>query len=402
MKEIKDYIDDFYETDDLIRLAKNTPIFIENDTTKSDLAYQAVCNKILDLLQNSHLRDKYKIEIDVRCTNLIQKLFKTYVTDDTFIITSSHDHEATTDMLGNNKRYIINLFRLQDKQERIKIFGEIISAYKESGCKNVFCIMVGTTPQSAVVIDQTFFIELKHKLTNNSVPHLMFLDDCQGLLMIERNYEIFDGFLASGHVLSCLFPSVGLLFTKLPHQIGYINKQTLINVFDKLEIINKYKDKALGFNEVLSNYFESILKDTGFKKYKNEAPHQFSMALPDTTVSKKQDVDYLPYGIRFNPMDTCDNFVRIRYFEAIVLDSNFFVEGLNKLKKDLVHMQKRKEMQIEDLRYTNESRDKGKDLYLELDEMKLNSKFKNVLTIQQLQTIRENMFRSSQSMIKIR
>ena len=310
MKEIKDYIDNFYETDDLIRLAKNTPIFIENDTTKSDLAYQAVCNKILDLLQNSHLRDKYRIEIDVRCTNLIQKLFKTYVNNDTFIITSSHDHEATTDMLGNNKRYIINLFRLQDKQERIKIFEEIISAYKESGCKNVFCIMVGTTPQSAVVIDQAFFIELKHKLINNGVPHLMFLDDCQG------------------HVLSCLFPSVGLLFTKLPHQIGYINKQTLINIFDKLEIIDKYKDKALGFNEVLSNYFESILKDTGFKKYKNEAPHQFSMALPDTTVSKKQDVDYLPYRIRFNPIDTHDNFVRIRYFEAIVLDSNFFVAGL--------------------------------------------------------------------------
>ena len=65
-------------------------------------------------------------------------------------------------------------------------------------------------------------------------------------------------------------------------------------------------------------------------------------------------------------------------------------------------MQKRKEMQIEDLRYTNESRDKGKDLYLELDKMKLNSKFKGILTIQQLQTIRENMFRSSQSMIKIR
>ena len=65
-------------------------------------------------------------------------------------------------------------------------------------------------------------------------------------------------------------------------------------------------------------------------------------------------------------------------------------------------MQKRKEMQIEDLRYTNESRDKCKDLYLELDKMKLNSKFKSILTIQQLQTIRENMFRSSQSMIKMR
>ena len=106
MKKIKDYIDNFYETDDLIRLAKNTPIFIENDTTKSDLAYQVICNKILDLLQNSRLRDKYRIEIDIRCTNLIQKLFKTYVTNDTFIITSSHDHEATTDMLGNNKRYM--------------------------------------------------------------------------------------------------------------------------------------------------------------------------------------------------------------------------------------------------------------------------------------------------------
>ena len=394
MQEIKDYIDNFYETDDLLKLAKTVIVNTKDDTSASDPSYITICNKILDLLKNSHLKDKYRIEIDVRCTNLIDKLFKVYVSPDTFIITSSHDHEATTSRLGNNKKYIVNLFRLQDKQERMNIFEEIITAFKESKCKNVFCLMVGTTPQSAVMIDQAFFIGLKHKLTNNNIPHLMFLDDCQGLVIMERNYEIFDGFLATGHVLSSLFPNVGLLFTKLPQKIGFTNKQALIDVFDKLEIIDKYKDKAKGFNALLSKYFESTLTNTGFTEYKNEVPHQFAIALPDTKAYKKLDYDFLPYGIRFNPIDTRDNFVRIRYFEAIVLDSDFFVEGLSKLKKSLVHLSKRKEMAINDIQYTDESRDPNYDLFLSLEKKKLNSKFNSVLTAEQLKYLRENMLQS--------
>ena len=394
MQEIKDYIDNFYETDDLLRLAKTVIVNTKDDTSIFDPSYITICNKILDLLKNSHLKDKYRIEIDVRCTNLIDKLFKAYVNPDTFVITSSHDHEATTSRLGNNKKYIVNLFRLQDKQERMNIFEEIITAFKESKCKNVFCLMVGTTPQSAVMIDQAFFIGLKHKLTSNNIPHLIFLDDCQGLVIMERNYEIFDGFLATGHVLSSLFPNVGLLFTKLPQKIGFTNKQTLIDVFDKLEIIDKYKDKAKGFNDLLSKYFESTLTNTGFTEYKNEVPHQFAIALPDTKAYKKLDYDFLPYGIRFNPIDTRDNFVRIRYFEAIVLDSDFFVEGLSKLKKSLVHLSKRKEMAINDIQYTDESRDPNYDLFLSLEKKKLNSKFNNVLTVEQLKYLRENMLQS--------
>lgn len=400
MKEIKDYIDNFYETDDLLKLAKCVSINLNNDTNRSDLFYVAICNKILDLLKNSHLRDKYRIEIDVRCASLIEKLFKTYVKPDTFVITSSHDHDATTSRLGGNKRYIVNLFRLQDKQERSKVFEEIITAFKESKCTNVFCIMVGTTPQSAVMIDQVFFIELKNKLIRNNIPHLMFLDDCQGLLMIERNYEIFDGFLATGHVLSCLFPNVGLLFTKLSQRIGYINKQTLFDIYDKLKIIDKYKDKALDFNRLISKYFESTLKEVGFTKYDNEVPHQFAVALPNTKVIKKLDYDFLPYGIRFNSIDTSDNFVRIRYFEAIVLDSDFFVEGLSKLKKSLNHLSKRKEMGINNIEYSNESRDPNLDLFLPLEKRKLNNKLSTILSAEELQYIRKNMLHAQQVRMK--
>jgi hypothetical protein len=384
--KIKDFIDNFYKDADLLELAKFVPVQLENTTPNTDLDYIAICNKIFDLLKNSTLKNKYRIEIEERCTHLIKKLFKTYVKEDTFVITSSHDHQSTTNMLGDSKQYIINLFRLQNKQERIKIFQEIVDAFKESKCKNIFFIMVGTTPQSAVTIDQSFFVELKHLFIKNNIPHLMFLDDCQGIFIIERNYDIFDGFLASGHVLSCLFPDVGLLFTKVPQQIGYINKQALLNLYNKFEIMSKYKDKASTFNSLLTEFFKS---ENNFEKYKNEAPHQFSLNLRNTINNAKYDTKFIQYGIIFNPINCEDNFVRLRYHEALIQDADTFINGLKELKIHLNKLSRFKE-------FTNGNKlefSQPREDHLEL-EVELNKKIRPILDQNQQNLIQKRFFSS--------
>lgn len=387
-ERIKEYIDNFYEDDkDLATIAKFQKLSIKDDTIVDSLEYKTICASVFNLLKNTNLTNKYRIEIDKSCTSLIQKLFNTYVDDSTFVITSSHDHKATTSLLKDKNQYIVNLFRLQDKQERIKIFQEMLAAFKKSKCTNIFCMMVGTTPHSAIVIDQDFFIELKNMFVKNSLPHLMFLDDCQGIFILERNYEIFDGFLATGHVLSHLFPDVGLLFTKLPQKIGYLNKQTLIDLYNKIKIIVKYKDKAKNFNALINEYFAG----SSFEQYTNEASHQFALSLRNTINNPKYDNKFIKYGIRFNPINCEDNFVRLRYHEVIIQDPDVFIKGLHELKTHLNKLSRFKELAPVNLNYSLESREEMQNLNLD-SNITLNKKIKNLLTFEQQKLIQQRFY----------
>lgn len=389
-QQIKDYINNFYKIEDLKQLAHPIEVVVKDDTLYNDNNYLNICQKIFNLLNNSSLSNKYRIEIDQNCTSLIQKLFKAYVNKDTFIVTSSHDHQATTNQLGNNKRYIVNIFDTFNNRQ--KVFKEIISAFKESNCKSLFCIMVSTAPQATITIEQEFFVELKTLLVRENIDHLMILDDCQSIFMIERNYEIFDGFLATGHVLSSMFPNLGILFTKLPKKIGYINKQVLNDVYPKLDIICKYKDKAKQFNGLINNYFSFVLENTDFSQYRNEAPHQFAISLPNTINHLKYDNKFIHYGIRFNPINCKDNFVRVRYHELIIQDPDNLLKGLKELKLHLNKLSRFKEIVDNKLNYDLTSRDEHQDLDTSIV---LSPVIQNLLTIDQKDLIFERFLSMS-------
>lgn len=391
-ERIKEYIDDFYEDDkDLVTMTKFQELSIKDDTTIDSLEYKTICASIFNLLKNTNLIDKYRIEIDKSCTSLIQKLFSTYVDKDTFIITSSHDHEATTSLITDaHKKYIVNLFDIQEIEGKLKVFNEIIESFKKSRCTKIFCIMVGTAPQAAITVDQSFFKELKHVFIKNNIPHIMVLDDCQGIFMIERNYEIFDAFLATGHVLSCLFSNIGFLFTKLNKKLGYINKQTLNTLWDKLQIINKYKYKAIQFNSLMQEYFNE--NEIAFKQYKNEAPHQFALNLYNTISNEKYHARFVQYGIRFNPVQNEGNFVRLRYHEAIIQDSNNFLNGLKALKTHLNKLARFKEFNDKKLGYSNEEIYKAYEFTDLMQTVKINPKLKTLLSANSYQQIQERFF----------
>lgn len=366
--QIKDYIDHFYDTNDLLKIINIPKIHIKNDTSINDLEYNSICNKIFTLLNNSQLADKYRIEIDKSCTSLIEKLFKAYVDEDTFIITSDFDHEATTSQLGNNKRHIVRVF--DTFKDEIGVCNEIVKSFKDSKCKRIFCIMVGTTPQSGIMINQSFFVNLKNALVKQNIDHMMILDDCQDMFMVERNYDIFDGILATSHVLSCFLPNFGILFTKLPKNIGYLNKMSLINAYPTLELLDKYKDKASKFNNLLNDYFKDTMERTGFKQFPNEVSHQFVIWLPKTINNLKYDDEFAKYGFRFDPTKVENNFIRVRYHETIVQDSNSFIEGLRKVKKHLFKLHRFKEFSsdydfVED-HVTQRTKEGNRDLTPEL------------------------------------
>lgn len=388
-EKIKHYIDNFYETEDLVQITKPMGTSFVDDILSNDVQYISLCNRVLDLLNNSALKDKYRIEIGESCTYLIDKLFKAYVDENTFIVTSSHDHEATTSRLGNNPVYRVNIFDTQDSKKSIKVFQDIINQFETSKCTKIFCIMVGTAPHATVTIDQNFFKALKTVFIRNNIPHMMVLDDCQGIFMIERNYDVFDAFLATGHVLSCLFPDFGILFTKLDKKLGYMNKQMLSDLYNKLQLIDKYKDKANQFNGLMTEYFKSFINDTEFKPYTQEANHQFALALPQTINNPKYDSKFIKYGIEFNPIDCKDNFVRLRYHEVIIQDADTFIKGLTELKTHLNKLLRFKEMNNDRLNYSLQNRETKNDL---TSALVLNRKVQGLLNMNQQKLIQERFF----------
>lgn len=383
MHTISEYINSFYAPTDLQSLV--SPVNIQLTETPIDNEYILLCNKILSLL-DENLKNKYRIEIGNKCRVLIKALFDTYVDNDTFVITSNGDHEATLSQLQKKKYYLSNLFEIVNAPDIA--LEKILAAFKKSNCKKLFCIMVSTAPQSAITIDQDFFKNLKLRLLKEKIEHILILDDCQSIFVVEKNYELFDGFLATGHVLSPIFPNFGLLFTKLPKRCGIINKNSLVELYPKLQVINKYKDKAKQFNHILNTYFLDVLEKTGFKQFKNEAPHQFSIALPNVLNTEKYDAKFSKYNIRINPANVSANFIRIRYHEAIIQDPTELIKGLEEVKKYLVKMYRYKELAVTPQTYDESIRVFDTDL----KDVKLNRNFEKVLTLEQLELINTRFF----------
>ena len=347
--KLKDYIDNFYEEKDLLTMAK--PIVfntdnIQNDTPYYPDKYKDICNKILRLLDNIDLLDKYRIEVDYRCRFLTEKLLKTYVDSDSLVITSNSDHNTTLDLLNSYNTCIIDRNKIKDNQELV--IENIITEFKNGHYKKLFFIMVSTVSQLCVSIDEGFFAKLKAVLVKEQIPHIMVLDSCQDIFIIKKNYEIFDAFLATSHVLSCLLPKVGLLFTKLPKQVGFVNTEILNLIYPKLEIVNKYKDKAIIFNNLMHEYFKPTMERLNFNIFENETPHQFSIALPNTIIQDKWDIQFAPYNIRFNPINSNFNFVRLRYHELIIQDSSKLLEALKSLKSILKQIHFHQQYDIND------------------------------------------------------
>ena len=358
--KLKDYIDNFYEEKDLLTMAK--PIVfntdnIQNDTPYYPDKYKDICNKILRLLDNIDLLDKYRIEVDYRCRFLTEKLLKTYVDSDSLVITSNSDHNTTLDLLNSYNTCIIDRNKIKDNQELV--IENIVTEFKNGHYKKLFFIMVSTVSQLCVSIDEGFFAKLKAVLVKEQIPHIMVLDSCQDIFIIKKNYEVFDAFLATSHVLSCLLPKVGLLFTKLPKRVGFVNTEILNLIYPKLEIINKYKDKAIIFNNLMYEYFKPTMERLNFNIFENETPHQFSIALPNTIIQDKWDIQFAPYNIRFNPINSNFNFVRLRYHELIIQDSSKLLEALKSLKSILKQIHFHQQYDINKV-YDNKKRDLNK------------------------------------------
>lgn len=338
--EILNYLDTFTSKDDyssFLSIYDQKHNF--NDTITKDPEYIQLVkfyNKLLNLKEEFN----YRVEVDAHCTALIEKLFKRYVSKDTFVLTTEQEHPSVKIFLPKNNTYIVYVNEL--KKENIII--QIVQKFKESGCKDFFLIMAGVMPASSEIIDEIFFKQLKLALNKSNIKHIFVLDDCQGLYMIDRDYSDFDCILGTAHVVVRYGFSMGILYTKLPSQIGYINKSSLKGFIPKIEYAINHKQDALKFNNLITEFLKDEIDGETLSIKGNQAPHMLSISTNGVKFNQKVATDLKDYGIIFSEINSKNRRIRLRYQDTILFEPKEFIAGLHRFKRMLHSLRKMKEL----------------------------------------------------------
>ena len=338
--QILDYFDSFTNSSDydlLLKIYDQPHNF--DDTDVNDKEY---CNlvRFYNKLLSTKESYNYRIEVDRHCTALIEKLFQRYVGKNTFVLTTEQEHPAVKNYLPENNTFIICVNELKYENA----VSQIIKKFKESNCTEFFLIMAGVIPGSAEILDETFFRKLKYALTKENIPHIFVLDDCQGLFMIQRDYSDFDAILGTAHVLVRYGFSMGILFTKLPHKIGYINKAGLKDLSTKLNYVFNHKQDALKFNGLITQFVKDEIDDNVLKIKDNQAQHMFVVSTDGVKFSQKKADEMKDYGIIFSELNTQNRFIRLRYQDCILFNSQDMLNVLQSFKKMLHSLKRMKDL----------------------------------------------------------
>lgn len=316
--------------------------YCQDDCKITDLEYYNLAQLYNNLLSDE-LKEKYRIELGPTCTFLINELFKRYVTDNTFVLTTEQEHPAVKACLTTKSVYIL----LVDDIKKKDVITQIINTYKNSKCTNFFLMMSGVIPGTEEIIDEMFFKKLKHALTQENIPHILALDDCQGIFMNKRDYSPFDCVLGTAHVLVKDNYDLGILFTKLKHKIGYINKAGLKNFYNKLNIVLQHKEKALQFNDIMQNFFKDIIDGDSISIGNNLAKQHFVLHTNGLKFYQKYAEEfYKTNNICFSELNLKNGLIRIRYHEAICFNPEKYVNDLMKFKQFLMKLQRFRDLRI--------------------------------------------------------
>ena len=319
---IIDYLNDIF--------TKEEKSFIYNFDSIKQSNWEDLTYKYKSLLPFGHL-DNYTLNTAASCTELIQKLFKKHVDDDTFVISSNYEHDSTRKCLENVKNKLI----LHYAEDITKLnVDKVIKEFQKSNCKRLFSYFVGTGLSTGEILPQIFFIKLKKALTDNNIEHILVLDDVHGMFITPRDYTIFDYILYTCHSWIKGY-EMGMMWSKIDCG-GIQNFDKTRDYLDKLSIVISRFDKIRQFKMVLSQFFaEELSKKDTFNLFSNTTQHIFTLETHGLSFTQ-EDYDTLnKYLIKISEYNSIDNFVRIRFQELISFDPEVALEGLHMVKKIL-------------------------------------------------------------------
>lgn len=298
---------------------------IYNDNTSAD-EWKRISDTYKALLPYGHL-DQFRLEVGESGSFFIRDIFSRYIDDDTFVVTSRHEHETVKDCLKAVKH------KLELVYEDIILLdiNSIYDAYVKSGCKKFALYMVGTLIATGEIIPQEFFERLKKKIPDG----LYIIDDVHGMFITPRDYSMFDAVIYTCHSWVSSF-NMGLIWSRLPDKIGYRSKENTVLYLDLIKVIIEKFDKVRLFKTVLIEFFAAELADSKtYGLFNRTTQHIFALVTYGLVFTQEFYDEMFKECIRFGETLSYRNFVRIRFQEFILKDPDEAIKALNRLKQIL-------------------------------------------------------------------
>lgn len=169
----------------------------DNKTLLSQLEYEQVNNDLLKSLADiqSKTAEDQVFSFAPCATDIIERLFKQYVDDDTVVLTTKQEHPKVDRILKKQKNVI---YVFDDCKFNIDVFqlANIVSQYKRA-----FIYVIGTTCSIGKRVDQSQLKAIKHVLSQAHVSSIFVLDAVQELFMLQRDYSMFDYVIGTAHAI---------------------------------------------------------------------------------------------------------------------------------------------------------------------------------------------------------
>ena len=239
------------------------------------------------------------LSFEISATTFINKLFETYVDDETLVISSDSELNNSKNVLLLNHYTDIRGYNIE----------KVINESKKY--KKTFVYIIGTRNDTGEITPQLFFEEMKKTFIENNIDHTIVLDDVQGMFLVPRDYSMFDYVIGTAHAI-CTGFDMGIMISN-----EYLTGKKAYNwgskYLESLDIILKRQSKMNIFRDVLIQYYSRELVDGKSLSQELVVPYIFHMKTKQFNLSENllNSLHHINLLIS-NPTVSITNFIQLR------------------------------------------------------------------------------------------
>ena len=223
-----------------IKISKSIITSIQNPENFNN--YINKNNNFKIFFNKKQLLDNQYFSFDSCATNIIDRLFKENVDDDTLVITTGSEHPSVVNNLIKCKNVIKLIRGGHINYNELNI--DNILQYKK-----IFVYTIAVSSGDSCFTPNSIITQLKTILKN--IPTIFVLDAVQELFLTPRDYSIFDYVIGTAHALIPNY-NQGIVISKDKPYCSLTQNNTLFNL---LLIIKKLKSKLSLFSYMMYQEF---------------------------------------------------------------------------------------------------------------------------------------------------
>ncbi len=252
-------------------------------------SYEDMREKLFNLLPvHDNFQNKY-ISFDSCATNIIDKLFKEYVDDETLVLTTGSEHPSVVNNLNKCK----NVFKFMNSTG----LNPIEIDFKQY--KKVFIYTIALSVGDNQYTPNSIIQNICNILYSKKIPYITVLDAVQEMFLLPRDYSMFDYVIGTAHALIPKFNTGIVISNDRPYANRWIGNG--YTYWALLNILFEKKDILSQFNFVMSEYFSKYLLADKRLSVSRNGPYTFNLIDYQKRTYDLNEIDKLTVPQEYSP-----------------------------------------------------------------------------------------------------